>query len=186
MKVEDICLVDMEGRRKRASAPPPSEVKTHIAMMKSVGVNSCIHAHPPHCNAFLFARPGSALRHQSGSGHFPGAHPAGPLRNARLPGNGPGRCGGIQAIHRRIHGKPRRHRRRPPRGGSGMVHGKRGRLLPHGPSGRAAQGPLNQVGRKAWRTSSPSARPSATPVPEGQPLYNTETYAGYKLGKSGK
>ena len=23
-------------------------------------------------------------------------------------------------------------------------------------------------------------------VPDNQPLYNTETYAGYKLGKSGK
>lgn len=55
MKVEDICLVDMEGRQKAGIRPSTSEVKTHIAMMKSVGVNSCIHAHPPHCNAFLFA-----------------------------------------------------------------------------------------------------------------------------------
>ena len=55
MKPEDICLVDMEGRQKAGIRPSTSEVKTHIAMMKSVGVNACIHAHPAHCNAFLFA-----------------------------------------------------------------------------------------------------------------------------------
>ena len=55
MTVEDICLVDMDARQKAGIRPSTSEVKTHIAMMKSVGVNSCIHAHPPHCNAFLFA-----------------------------------------------------------------------------------------------------------------------------------
>lgn len=55
MTVEDICMVDMDARQKAGIRPSTSEVKTHIAMMKSVGVNSCIHAHPPHCNAFLFA-----------------------------------------------------------------------------------------------------------------------------------
>lgn len=48
-------MVDMDARQKAGIRPSTSEVKTHIAMMKSVGVNSCIHAHPPHCNAFLFA-----------------------------------------------------------------------------------------------------------------------------------
>lgn len=55
MTVEDICMVDMDARQKAGIRPSTSEVKTHIAMMKSVGVNACIHAHPPHCNAFLFA-----------------------------------------------------------------------------------------------------------------------------------
>ena len=49
MTPEDICMVDMEGRQKAGIRPSTSEVKTHIAMMKSVGVNACIHAHPPHC-----------------------------------------------------------------------------------------------------------------------------------------
>ena len=48
-------MVDMDARQKAGIRPSTSEVKTHIAMMKSVGVNACIHAHPPHCNAFLFA-----------------------------------------------------------------------------------------------------------------------------------
>ncbi|MEG2247701.1 MAG: class II aldolase/adducin family protein, partial [Akkermansia sp.] len=55
MKVEDICLVDMDGNQKAGIRPSTSEVKTHIAMMREVGVNSCIHSHPPHCNAFLFS-----------------------------------------------------------------------------------------------------------------------------------
>ena len=104
MTVEDICMVDMDARQKAGIRPSTSEVKTHIAMMKSVGVNACIHAPPPHCNAFLF-------RHQSGSGYLPGTHPAGPLRNARLSGNGPGRGGSGQTVHRRFHGKPRSHYR---------------------------------------------------------------------------
>lgn len=41
MTVEDICMVDMDARQKAGIRPSTSEVKTHIAMMKSVGVNSC-------------------------------------------------------------------------------------------------------------------------------------------------
>ena len=95
MTVEDICMVDMDARQKAGIRPSTSEVKTHIAMMKSL----------PVCRA------GSPLRHQSGSGYLPGTHPAGPLRNARLSGNGPGRGGSSQTIHRRFHGKPRSHYR---------------------------------------------------------------------------
>jgi L-fuculose-phosphate aldolase len=35
--------------------PRTSEVRVHIAMMKATGMNACMHCHPPHCNAFLFA-----------------------------------------------------------------------------------------------------------------------------------
>ncbi|MBQ4385777.1 MAG: class II aldolase/adducin family protein [Kiritimatiellae bacterium] len=55
MKEEDICLVDMNAGQLCGYRPRTSEVKVHIAMMLSAGWNACIHCHPPHCNAFLFA-----------------------------------------------------------------------------------------------------------------------------------
>jgi L-fuculose-phosphate aldolase len=53
MKPEDLCLVDMEGRQKAGSRPASSEIKTHLAIMKASQAKSCVHAHPPHANAFL-------------------------------------------------------------------------------------------------------------------------------------
>ncbi len=55
MKREDICLVDMNAGQLCGYRPRTSEVKVHIAMMRDGGMNACIHCHPPHCNAFLFA-----------------------------------------------------------------------------------------------------------------------------------
>ena len=55
MKREDICLVDMSAGQLCGYRPRTSEVKVHIAMMKATGMNACMHCHPPHCNAFLFA-----------------------------------------------------------------------------------------------------------------------------------
>ena len=55
MKREDICLVDMAAGQLCGYRPRTSEVKVHIAMMKATGMNACMHCHPPHCNAFLFA-----------------------------------------------------------------------------------------------------------------------------------
>ncbi len=55
MKTEDICLVDMNAGQLCGYRPRTSEVKVHIAMMKATGMNACMHCHPPHCNAFLFA-----------------------------------------------------------------------------------------------------------------------------------
>lgn len=55
MKREDICLVDMNAGQLCGYRPRTSEVKVHIAMMKATGMNACMHCHPPHCNAFLFA-----------------------------------------------------------------------------------------------------------------------------------
>ena len=51
----DICLVDMSAGQLCGRRPRTSEVKVHIAMMKTAGWNACVHCHPPHCNAFLFA-----------------------------------------------------------------------------------------------------------------------------------
>ena len=55
MEEKDICLVDMNAGQLCGYRPRTSEVKVHIAMMKSSGMSACIHCHPPHCNAFLFA-----------------------------------------------------------------------------------------------------------------------------------
>ncbi len=55
MTIEDICLVDMNAGQLCGYRPRTSEVKVHIAMMRASGMNACIHCHPPHCNAFLFA-----------------------------------------------------------------------------------------------------------------------------------
>lgn len=55
MTEEDICLVDMNAGQLCGYRPRTSEVKVHIAMMLTAGWNACIHCHPPHCNAFLFA-----------------------------------------------------------------------------------------------------------------------------------
>ncbi|MBO7720977.1 MAG: class II aldolase/adducin family protein [Kiritimatiellae bacterium] len=55
MKREDVCLVDMNAGQLCGYRPRTSEVKVHIAMMKASGMSACIHCHPPHCNAFLFA-----------------------------------------------------------------------------------------------------------------------------------
>ena len=55
MTVDDICMVDMEAGQLCGYRPATSEVKCHIAMMKTAGHSACIHAHPPHCGAFLFA-----------------------------------------------------------------------------------------------------------------------------------
>lgn len=55
MEVDDICLVDLEAGQLCGRRPATSEVRVHIAMMKATGFGACIHAHPPCCNAFLFA-----------------------------------------------------------------------------------------------------------------------------------
>jgi L-fuculose-phosphate aldolase len=53
MKPEDLCLVDLEGRQKAGIRPASSEIKTHLAIMKATEARACVHAHPPHANAFL-------------------------------------------------------------------------------------------------------------------------------------
>lgn len=55
MEEKDICLVDMNAGQLCGYRPRTSEVKVHIAMMLAAGWDACVHCHPPHCNAFLFA-----------------------------------------------------------------------------------------------------------------------------------
>ena len=75
MKREDICLCDMDAGQLCGYRPRTSEVKVHIAMMKTAGWNACVHCHPPHCNAFLFAGlvppSGIWLKKMSASGLMP-------------------------------------------------------------------------------------------------------------------
>lgn len=53
MKADDICLVDMDGRQKAGVRPASSEILTHLAIMKTTAAKACVHAHPPHANAFI-------------------------------------------------------------------------------------------------------------------------------------
>jgi L-fuculose-phosphate aldolase len=53
MRPRDLCLVDMEGRQKAGERPSTSEIKTHLAIMKTTPAKACVHAHPPYANAFL-------------------------------------------------------------------------------------------------------------------------------------
>lgn len=55
MTREDICLVDMKAGQLCGYRPRTSEVKVHIAVMENAGWDACVHCHPPHCNAFIFA-----------------------------------------------------------------------------------------------------------------------------------
>jgi L-fuculose-phosphate aldolase len=46
--------------------------------------------------------------------------------------------------------------------------------------------PLNQVGEEGVRDFLAIRKSIGYSVPEGQPLYNMSTFAGYTLGKAGK
>ncbi len=53
MSVEDMCLVDMEGKQLAGNRKRTSEVLAHIAIMKrQPKAKACCHAHPPHATAF--------------------------------------------------------------------------------------------------------------------------------------
>ena len=128
MKREDICLVDMKGGQLCGIRPRTSEVKVHIAMMKATGMNACIHCHPPHCNAFLFAGmvPPNGVNPDSACA----VRDAGHRRGGELRG------GGREEVERRLHGQPRHSLRRPRRRGGGVVRRERRRILPGAPSRR--------------------------------------------------
>lgn len=57
MTVEDMCLVDMDGKQLAGKRKRTSEVLTHLAIMKrQPKARSCCHAHPPHATAFAVAK----------------------------------------------------------------------------------------------------------------------------------
>ena len=56
MTLEQICLVDMEGRQLAGRFKRTSECMTHLAIMKrQPKAKACCHAHPPHGTAFAVA-----------------------------------------------------------------------------------------------------------------------------------
>jgi L-fuculose-phosphate aldolase len=56
MTVDDICMVDMEGKQVAGTRPSTSEVKSHLGIMKRVPrAKSCVHAHPIFATAFAVA-----------------------------------------------------------------------------------------------------------------------------------
>ena len=52
MQPDDLCLVDLDGRQKAGKRPPSSEILAHLAIMQASEARACVHAHPPHANAF--------------------------------------------------------------------------------------------------------------------------------------
>ncbi len=186
MKVEDICLVDMEGRQKAGYRPSTSEVKTHIAMMREVGVNSCIHAHPPCCNAFLFAGtvPPSGINPEADIflGHI-----------ALAPYGTPGSPETAKAV-----AEASRQSTVVFMENHGVITGARHveeaywfmenadaycRMVLLAGLHKA---PLNQVPEAGVEDFLAIRKALGYTVPEGQPLYNMSEYAGYTLGRPGK
>lgn len=186
MKVEDICLVDLEGRQKAGIRPSTSEVKTHIAMMKEVGVNSCIHAHPPCCNAFLFAGivPPSGINPEADIflGHIA-------LAPYGTPGSPETAAAVAKAAHQSTVVFMENH---------GVITGARHveeafwfmenadaycRMVLLAGLHKA---PLNQVPETGVQDFLAIRKSIGYAVPEGQSLYNTSEYAGYVLGRAGK
>ncbi|GAB6185200.1 class II aldolase/adducin family protein [Thermopirellula anaerolimosa] len=57
MKPDDLCIVDMEGKQIAGRRKATSEIKLHLAIMKSrADIKSVVHCHPPHATAFGIAR----------------------------------------------------------------------------------------------------------------------------------
>ncbi len=186
MQVEDICLVDMNAGQLCGIRPATSEVKTHIAMMKSVGVNACIHAHPPCCNAFLFAglTPPSGINPEADIflGHIP-------LAPYGTPGSPETAAAVAEAAKQSTVVFMENH---------GVITGARHieeaewfmenadayckMVLMAG----LHKGTLNQVDEAGVADFLAIRRNIGYAVPEGQPLYNTREYAGYTMGIAGR
>lgn len=186
LKPEDICLVDLEGRQKAGIRPSTSEVKTHIAMMLEVGVNACIHAHPPHCNAFLFAGivPPSGINPEADIflGHI-----------ALAPYGTPGSPETARAV-----AKAARQSTVVFMENHGVITGARHTeeacwFMENADAycrmvllADAHKAPLNQVPEEGVRDFLTIRENLGYSVPEGQPLYNMTHYAGRPLGKAGE
>ncbi len=186
MRVEDICMVDMNAGQLCGIRPATSEVKTHIAMMKEVGVNACIHAHPPCCNAFLFAglTPPSGINPEADIflGHIP-------LAPYGTPGSPETAAAVAEAAKQSTVVFMENH---------GVITGARHieeaewfmenadayckMVLLAG----LHKGRLNQVDEAGVADFLAIRKNIGYAVPEGQPLYNTREYAGYTLGTAGK
>lgn len=181
LKPEDLCFVDMESRQKAGIRPSTSEIKTHIAMMKSINVDSCIHSHPPHCNAFLIAGqvPPSGINSEADIfiGHValaPYSTPGTPLTAQRVAEA----AKKSQVVFMENHG---------------VIAGARFLeeafwFLENADAycrtillASAHKAPLKQVSVEDVKDMIAIRSSIGLPTPEGQEPYNTDTYAGYKL-----
>lgn len=186
MSVEDICLVDMNAGQLCGIRPATSEVKTHIAMMQEVGVNACIHAHPPCCNAFLFAGlvPPNGINPEADI--FLGQIPLAPYGT-------PGSVETAQAVAKAAHQSTvvfmENH---------GVIAGARHieeaewfmenadaycKMVLFADMHGAK---LNQVGPEGIADFLAIRKNIGYAVPDNQPLYNTRRFNGYTMGTSGK
>ncbi len=186
MTEADICLVDMEAGQLCGTRRATSEVKIHIAMMKATGMNACIHAHPPCCNAFLFAGlvPPNGVNPEADI--FLGQISLAPYATPGTPE--------VAALVAKAAKK------------SNVVF-----MENHGVVAGAAdieeaewylenadaycrmlllaglhKGRVNQVSEKFIDDFIAIRRSIGLPVPKGQKPYNTDTFAGYKMGRTGK
>ena len=186
MTVEDICLVDMNAGQLCGYRPATSEVKTHIAMMKEVGVNACIHAHPPCCNAFLFAGmvPPNGINPEADIflGHIP-------LAPYGTPGS-PETAQAVAEASRQStvvfmenHGVI-----------TGARHIEEAEWFMENADAYCKMvlfasmhgGKLNQVDEAGIEDFLAIRKNIGYAVPEGQPLYNTRSFNGYTMGTAGK
>lgn len=186
MTVDDICLVDMQAGQLCGYRPRTSEVKTHIAMMKATGVNACIHAHPPCCNAFLFAGivPPNGINPEADIflGHIP-------LAPYGTPGSDETAAAVAEAAKQSTVVFMENH---------GVITGARHieeaewfmenadayckMVLLAG----LHKAPLNQVDEAGIADFLAIRKALGYAVPEGQPPYNMRTFAGYTMGTAGK
>ncbi len=186
MTVDDICMVDMNAGQLCGIRPATSEVKTHIAMMKAVGVNACIHAHPPCCNAFLFAglTPPSGINPEADIflGHIPLAPygTPGSLETAAAVAEAAKQS---TVVFMENHGVI-----------TGARHIEEAEWFMENADAYCKmvllaglhKGKLNQVDAAGVADFLAIRRNIGYAVPEGQPLYNTREYAGYTMGIAGK
>lgn len=184
MKEEDICLVDMEGRQKAGIRPSTSEVKTHLAMMKETGANSCIHCHPPHCNAFLLAGivPPSGVITEADI--FLGQIAMAPYGTPGTPETAAAVAEAAKqsdVVFMENHGVI-----------AGARHVEETYWLMENADAYcrmvlladAHKAPINQVSEQGMKDLIEIRKSLGYHIPEGQPLYNMTEYAGRPMGKT--
>jgi len=174
------------GRAPESGHPPLHQRGENAHCHDEIRGRQCLHAHPPHCNAFLFAGqvPPSGINPEADIflGHIPLAPygTPGSLETARAVAEAARQS---TVVFMENHG---------------VITGARDveeaewfmenadaycRMVLMAGLHKA---PLNQVGPEGVADFLAIRKSIGYAVPDNQPLYNTETYAGYKLGKSGK
>ena len=186
MTVDDICMVDMNAGQLCGYRPATSEVKTHIAMMKEVGVNACIHAHPPCCNAFLFAGmvPPNGINPEADI--FLGQIPLAPYGTPGSPETAEAvakACHQSTVVFMENHGVI-----------TGARHIEEAEWFMENADAYCKMvlfadmhgGKLNQVNEAGIADFLAIRTNIGYSVPEGQPLYNFREYNGYTMGIAGE